>query len=255
MWTISEVKEKGLFFLKKNYWKTVLVALIISEFIGGTSSPTSFINIGLNLKDYSSENLDSQEGIIPWIQEFFAQYSEVFSVFAGILAGLGFIIGTLGFLLKTFVLSPIEIGTCSYMYESLYRPGKLVNIFNGFKTNYLNNVKTMFLKNLYVSLWSMLFIIPGIVKSYEYRLVPYLLHECPGMSTREILRLSSQMMRGNKMRTFFLDLSFIGWHIVTLISCGIAGIFYVNPYIGMAKASHYDKMKFIYNEKYIASKY
>ncbi len=253
MWSISEVKERGLFFFKKNYWKTVLVALIITEFLNGSSNASSFLNITLNMSDINSTDSNLSTSIPPQIKEFFAQYSEVFTVFAGITAVVAFAVFTFAVLIKIFVLSPLEIGTSAYMYNSLYQPGKILNVFNGFKCNYKNNVKTMFLKDLYITLWSMLFIIPGIIKAYEYRLVPYLLSECPDMSANDILRLSSQMMKGHKMHTFLLDLSFIGWGIFTLISCGIAGILYVNPYIYMTNAAHYDKMKFLYNEKYITS--
>ena len=64
---------------------------------------------------------------------------------------------------------------------------------------------------LYTFLWSLLLLIPGIVKAYEYRMVPYLLADYPELSTEEAFRISREMMNGEKMNTFILDLSFIGW--------------------------------------------
>lgn len=242
MWSISEVKERGLFFFKKNYWKTVLVALIISTFLG-SSSASSFTS-GFNTA-YNENNNDLFDA-----HQFFEQFYEIITVFALLIAIIGVFVAVVGLFVGIFVLSPLEVGTSAYMYSTLYQPGKLITIFNGFKYNYWNNVKVMFFRSLYIFLWSLLFVIPGIVKSYEYRLVPYLLSECPDMSKDDILILSSQMMKGHKMHTFLLDLSFVGWGLLNIISCGIIGIFYSNPYIHMTNAAHYDKMKFLYNEKF-----
>ena len=86
------------------------------------------------------------------------------------------------------------------------------------------------LKNLYIFLWSLLLLIPGIVKAYEYRMVPYLLADYPELSTEEAFRISREMMNGEKMNTFILDLSFIGWYILSGITCNLVGIFYLYPY-------------------------
>ena len=76
----------------------------------------------------------------------------------------------------------------------------------------------------------LLFIIPGIIKSYSYRLVPYILAENPDIDTNEALMRSEQLMRGNKWETFIYDLSFIGWYILSIFTCGILSIFWVQPY-------------------------
>ena len=73
----------------------------------------------------------------------------------------------------------------------------------------------MFLKGLFQGLWSLLFVIPGIIKSYEYRMIPYILSENPNISRKRAFEISKQMMKGNKWDTFVLDLSFIGWQILS----------------------------------------
>jgi uncharacterized membrane protein len=104
-------------------------------------------------------------------------------------------------------------------------------------------VLTQFLKSLYTLLWTLLLIIPGIVKHYEYRMIPYLLADFPEMSKDDAFRISKEMMNGNKMNAFILDLSFIGWHILSAVTLGIVGIFYVNPYVNATNAELYLTLK------------
>ena len=87
----------------------------------------------------------------------------------------------------------------------------------------------MFLRNIYNALWY-LTIIGGIIKTYEYRMIPYILADNPNTERKEAFRLSKQMMMGNKWRTFILDLSFLGWNFVSVLTFGILSILYVNPY-------------------------
>ena len=82
--------------------------------------------------------------------------------------------------------------------------------------------------NLWILLWTLLFIVPGIIKSYSYRLVPYILAENPDIDTNEALMRSEQLMRGNKWETFIYDLSFIGWYILGIFF--LVSVFWVQPY-------------------------
>ena len=97
------------------------------------------------------------------------------------------------------------------------------------KGNWKNVAITMLLKNIYNLLWY-LTIIGGFIKSYEYRMIPYILADNPKIDRKEAFRLSKKMMKGNKWKTFVLDLSFILWNILSLITFGILNILYVNPY-------------------------
>ena len=98
----------------------------------------------------------------------------------------------------------------------------------------------------------LLFIIPGIVKSYEYMMIPYLLAEHPEMTRQEAFAESKQMMDGNKWDAFVLDLSFIGWFILEKISFGLAGLFFVRPYYETVFAELYEANKQkAYREGYI----
>lgn len=94
------------------------------------------------------------------------------------------------------------------------------------------------LRGIYVALWSLLFVIPGIVASYSYAMTPYILLENPGMGANEAIRISKEMMRGNKARLFCLQLSFVGWYILCAFTLGI-GLLALRPYVEAAQAAFF----------------
>lgn len=96
----------------------------------------------------------------------------------------------------------------------------------------------MFLTDLFTALWSLLFIIPGIVKSLAWSQVPYLLAENPGMSGKRARELSDQMTMGHKWDLFVLGLSFIGWNLLGALACGV-GVLFVAPYVQATYAEAY----------------
>ena len=116
----------------------------------------------------------------------------------------------------------------------------LIKYISGYyKNKYKTIVLGMFLKGLFQSLWGLLFIIPGIIKGYEYRMIPYLLAENPEMSYKEAFEASKIMMDGEKWNAFVLDLSFIGWGILSFFTCFLLSIFYVSPYQYLTNAQLY----------------
>ena len=107
---------------------------------------------------------------------------------------------------------------------------------------WINVTITMLLKNIYNVLWY-LTIIGGFIKTYEYKMIPYILAENPKVNRKEAFKLSKEMMRGNKWKTFVLDLSFILWNILSVITFGLLNILYVNPYKSMTFAELYKELK------------
>ncbi len=109
-----------------------------------------------------------------------------------------------------------------------------------------DNIGTKFVSTLLVSLytflWSLLFVIPGIVKGYAYAMTPYILIDRPELSATEAIDESQKMMDGHKMDLFILELSFIGWILLSMVTCGIA-IFYVEPYMSATRAAFYLELK------------
>ena len=152
-----------------------------------------------------------------------------------------------------FAGNVFKIGGCSFFIKNRTMTGTFGNLLDGFKSGHYGNVvKTMFFYDLYIALWSLLLVVPGIIKSYEYRMVPYILAENPGMDSKQVFEISKRMMNGQKMETFILDLSFIGWALVAGITCGIAGVFYVTPYVNATNTELYAFNKVqAYNEGYI----
>ena len=96
---------------------------------------------------------------------------------------------------------------------------------------------------LFTFLWSLLFIIPGIIKSFSYAMTPYLLSEYDNIPARDALKVSMRMMKGNKGRLFVLYLSFIGWDILSILTLGILNIFLVRPYKETALSGFYQELK------------
>ena len=94
------------------------------------------------------------------------------------------------------------------------------------------------LMTLYLVLWTLLFIVPGIIKSFSYAMTAYILTEHPEMKVNDAITLSRQMMKGNKWRLFCLDLSFIGWALLCVLTLGIGNL-WLNPYIENAHAAFY----------------
>lgn len=148
----------------------------------------------------------------------------------------------IGMLLRIFLLDLLAAGCRGFFNHSLVKDPDLSDLGSVLREDYGNGVKICFLRSLYIGLWSLLFVIPGVVKSYEYRMVPYLLVENPHMSSREIFAKSREMMDGNKWDTFVLDLSFLGWIFLSGITCGILYIFWVAPYIYATDAALYRKL-------------
>lgn len=95
---------------------------------------------------------------------------------------------------------------------------------------------------VYIFLWTLLFIIPGIIKSYSYAMTPYIMHENPQLSGEDCINASMKMMDGNKGKLFLLDLSFIGWIILGVLTLGI-GLLWVEPYMMCSRAKFYEELK------------
>ncbi|MBQ8260083.1 MAG: DUF975 family protein [Clostridia bacterium] len=142
-----------------------------------------------------------------------------------------------------FVTGLVAVGYIS-LYLGILRgmnPG-----FEGCISAITENIGTKFIATLLVSLytflWSLLFIIPGIVKSYSYAMTPYILLDRPELSPTEAIKESEKMMNGHKMDLFILDLSFIGWILLSMLTCGVL-ILYVEPYMMATKAAFYLELK------------
>jgi uncharacterized membrane protein len=170
---------------------------------------------------------------------------DIFSALGAMLPaffGIAFVGIIIGILVAVFIINPLEVGTNRFFLKSLSVDTEIKELLFAFDHGYMNIVKVMFMRSLKVFLWSLLFLIPGIVKAYEYRMIPYLLAENPELTEEEAFRLSKQMMYEQKLEAFVLDLSFIGWDLLSGITLGLVGIFYVQPYVNLTRAALYDAL-------------
>ena len=108
--------------------------------------------------------------------------------------------------------------------------------------NWSRNVGGMLLMTIYTVLWTLCLIVPGIIKSFSYALTPFILNEEPELSADEAIELSMKMMDGHKMELFLLYLSFIGWYLLALLTCGI-GFLWLMPYVYTSQAAFYEDVK------------
>jgi len=278
MWTRKSVKEKGKKSFFVSYWKCVLVGLILCLIIGtgysfgssGSGYIPTFTNIFTHGDDVSDGIDDTVSDITGDIdvnvdiddidvdsdgfhidfdsdidKDEIAGYAiGAFVVFMVVLLFISLLITAFSLAFRYLLLAPIEYGCRKFFRKNLDEPAKLSNIVYVFGPNYKSVVKTAFLRDLFIWLWSLLFIIPGIIKSYEYRLVPYIVSENPSINFKDALAESKKLMQGNKWKAFVLDLSFIGWDILSLLTWGMLDIFFVGPYKASTDAALYETLKY-----------
>ena len=195
-WDRIGLKTDGKEKFRRNYGSCVLVSLIIS-LITGT-------------------------GVTTYIDRW--MYDHIFALWI-------LIPGAVVLLIQILVFSVLEMGACRFYVENRDYQAGISKILFGFQSGHYGNVVlVMFLRDLFIFLWTLLLIVPGIIKTYEYRMVPYILAEQPDISSTDAFAISKEMMRGQKLEAFGLDLSFIGWWLGSVITCGILGIFWVSPY-------------------------
>lgn len=138
-----------------------------------------------------------------------------------------------------FVSNPVRVGMCSFFQTAPWGNRDFMLLFSSFRRGrFLPIVKTMFLKNLSVFLWSLLFVIPGIIKSYQYYMVPYLISECPYLTPQEAMSISKEMTQGHKFDIWVLEVSFIGWYLLGVLAL-LVGVLFVTPYVEATFAQLY----------------
>lgn len=151
---------------------------------------------------------------------------------------------SLSSLLRIFVYNVLSVGF-AVAFLLLLRNGDdrlTSNMFEVSFRQYWHKVWGMFLMYLFIALWTLLFILPGIVKAFSYALTPYILEENPDLSANEAIDHSRAMMKGHKFDLFYLYLSFIGWFLLSFLTLGI-GFFWLIPYMYTAQAAFYEDVK------------
>ena len=166
---------------------------------------------------------------------------------AGAMAGVA-ILGWL--VLSLFASIPLGVGYYNSLNLLLVEGDNQVtnNMFKIGYGNLLRNVGGMLLVGVFTFLWTLLLIIPGIIKSLAYSMTPFILKDYPELSANQAINLSMKMMEGRKFDLFYLYLSFIGWGILALFTLGI-GYLWLMPYMYTSTAAFYQNVK----EEYITN--
>ena len=251
-WTRKECKTWAKEALQRNYWKIVLVSFLALVFCGGypgtgfrgatAASGTDETQSAEVAAGSGQDTAATEADIADSTQTSILVPEKVRAVGITIFVLIAMFALVLLYILQALLVNPFRVGLGRFMIKSIDDRANVREIAYGFDHCYKNIVKTMFHYDLRVFLWSLLFIIPGFYKEYQYRLVPYILAEQPNMDYQEVLRKSRELMEGHKWNAFVLDLSFILWHIFGFITCGIGEIFYVSPYHNLTLAALYRKL-------------
>ena len=232
MWHRKELKAKGKAAFRRNYWSCVLAAFIAVAIVGGGLGTTSSTTSNTSAEQ-SAEVRQMLEGV---------PVEGILLIFLAIL-GIALMISLVVTLVSALLFNPLKVGCTRFFLTNADTPAKLGELVYGYKANYGNMVKTLLIRDFFLSLWGLLFGIPALIKAYSYRMVPYLLAENPNMGSLEAITLSRKMMDGHKWNTFILDLSFLGWDILTICTLGLAGLLYVCPYQFAADAELYKSIR------------
>lgn len=193
----EELKRRGKAAFKANFWPCVVVTLIVAVFTSlGTASAGSFQMVNGELVRTSPSPM----------------------------------VNLIHFLINLLVTSVIGVGSCRFYLNNRDKQAQFSDLLCGFKEGFANIVMVRFIVNIKIVLWSLLLIVPGIIKSFSWAMVPYILSDDPTLDQKTAQQRSAEMMQGNKMRLFMLDLSFIGWFLLGILTLGIGLILWTAPY-------------------------
>ena len=222
----KELRAKAWRSLKGKYWMAFVVVLVLGV----------LVSIGSNLVT-CSQNMTELLGMVDP-----SEMDSTMELGAAVISGVASVFGVVGFFVSVFVGHAATVGLSHYFIKNTDSKPCFADAFSGFKVKYLRNVGTLFLANIKTALWTLLFVVPGIIKIFEYAIIPYILADDAGISSKEAFKKARAMMKGNKWRLFKLSFSFIGWGILCALTLGI-GTLFLMPYINAATAEFYVELK------------
>lgn len=216
-------------------WGIAVITGLIASLLGGLGSDGPEVKLNIDLSEGANVSFEYAG------QTILSTHGGINEQLGAVLVGSAIYIAIAAILLAAvyFVLgSVIETGYAKFNLNLVDRTeAKIESLFTYFY-NWKTTAATRFLKTLYCFLWSLLFIIPGIIASYSYAMTGYILAEHPDLTASEAIERSKEMMSGNRFRLFCLHLSFIGWTILCAFTFGIGNL-WLNPYRQAAAAAFY----------------
>ena len=222
----KELRKRAWESLKGKYWMAFIV-IIVTGLIGSIGN--AFVSFGQELGE-----------VLGMVDP--AEMDSTMMIGALVLNGVVIISAIIGALFSLFVTNAITVGVSNYFIKNTDSKPSLKDAFSGFKVKYKRNIGTLLLVGIKTVLWTLLFVIPGIIKAYEYAIIPYILADDPEITSKDAFKKAKQMMNGNKWRLFKLELSFFGWFVLCVLTLGI-GTFFLLPYVNAANAEFYAELK------------
>lgn len=183
-------------------------------------------------KARARKNLGGSLLATPWLMAVLVSFlfTAATSLAGSILAGIGFML----------IFGGLLYGQ-KLIFLKLSRQGgdiAIEDLLVGFRRYFADTFLINLLGTIFVFLWSLLLVIPGIVKYYSYAMAYYIKIDHPDYDAHRCLKESAELMRGHRMEKFIFDLSFLGWHILGALCFGI-GSFWVTAYMSAAEAEYY----------------
>lgn len=215
--TRAEIKSRAKESLKGQYWYAFGVTILVSVIVGLASSVFVAISTVMNMNAANGSTGASALAVVIFYLLYFAVI---------FLVALPLSIGMIRFFLNVCKGEKAQVSDLTYAYKSN-----------------LGNVILMLLKEIvFIWLWSLLFLIPGIIKTYQYFMIEYMVADNANLDRKRAFEITKAAMKGNKWRTFVLGLSFIGWILLCSITFGI-GYLFLAPYMSATYAQYYLELK------------
>lgn len=215
-------------------WLIAIIAAIIAGLLGA-----SVLNNATTSYDYSYEDFEESEDVE---NDITSMIPDEALVFIGAVVTVFAIAGLIYAIIMFTIGSVVSIGYCRFNMDLIYgiRPsiGTLFSAFGQIKTA----IAVRLLTGVLVGIGYIFLIVPGIILSYSYSMATFIMADNPYLTTTEVLRESRLLMKGNKLRLFCLNLSFIGYILLCILTLGI-GFIWLTPYMNATYAAFYRQIK------------
>lgn len=238
MWSRKELKTNAKAALK-NYFGKAILAILLTGAIAAAGVTVFYIFV-IILGVFGSSSTGTYDDVINMQDGSFSAEVSTNNMTEGA-AAIFFVLYIILILFMIFVLVPVSVGLYRFFQKSRGVPTPVTEIFVPLK-KCVHIAGAMLLMGIKVYLWTLLLIVPGIIKAYEYSMMPYVLAENPEISTKRAFQISKSMTNGHKWDLFVLELSFILWELGASCTCGILYL-YLMPYMQATYAEAYYKLK------------
>ncbi len=217
--TFSQLKKSAKDTLSGRYWSSFATYMLYNIIVGAASYVVSLLlmvpfifimtssAVAMSYSTFSQESIDAMITILAAILPFITLIP-----------------------VYLFAQYPLYTGMTRHFVNATKGESNVMDLFSVYKNNLGNVIKISFLRSLYIFLWTLLFWVPGIIKTYQYSMMEYILAENPAIDSKRAFEVCKELTKGNKFRIFLFGLSFIGWILLSLLTFGI-GLYFLYPYI------------------------